>query len=160
MKDKFVLGSNLISEFLADFSTWNDEGSMIKEIIQANNEDGNEFDLSMLEGLEHWRFNIKSDYCVHDGDNNDNFVTIINPETGDGYFGGDNHNSMNGWSDVTMTFIKYDPTTDMVEISKAELDEMKERIFWLECLENAGVDNWTGIEYAYDLKDEYSNKED
>ena len=148
--NNFILSSELISEFLCNFSSL-PPGEMIKEIIQANNEDGNEYDLSMFEGLEHWRFNIESDSYIYDDGNNDNLITIIDPETGDGYFGTDNHNLMNGWSDVQMFYHKYDPNTDMVEISRAELDNMKSRIEWLEALENAGVDNWSGYGMAWEM---------
>jgi hypothetical protein len=29
--------------------------------------------------------------------------------------------------------------------------KMEDRLFWLQCLEDAGVDNWGGIDYAYKL---------
>lgn len=35
----------------------------------------------------------------------------------------------------------------MSEITK----EIQERLDWLACLEAAGVDNWQGIDYAYEL---------
>ena len=43
---------------------------------------------------------------------------------------------------------------ETITISKAEYNEMQERIFWLECLEAAGVDNWQGIEKAYIIQEE------
>lgn len=39
---------------------------------------------------------------------------------------------------------------ETVTISKAEYDEMKERLDFLQCLEDAGVDNWSGIYYAHE----------
>lgn len=41
-----------------------------------------------------------------------------------------------------------------VTISKTEYESLKEDARWLQCLENAGVDNWGGIDYAYELKRE------
>lgn len=32
--------------------------------------------------------------------------------------------------------------------------EMQERLDWLQALENAGVDNWEGISFAYELLEE------
>jgi hypothetical protein len=43
---------------------------------------------------------------------------------------------------------------ETVTISKKEYESLKEDARWLQCLENAGVDNWPGIEFAYDLKRE------
>jgi hypothetical protein len=43
---------------------------------------------------------------------------------------------------------------ETVTISKKEYESLKEDARWLQCLENAGVDNWQGIDYAYDLKRE------
>lgn len=36
----------------------------------------------------------------------------------------------------------------MVSISKDEYEELLERDMWLHALESAGVDNWSGIDYA------------
>jgi len=41
-----------------------------------------------------------------------------------------------------------------VTLTKEEYDRLGKRLDWLSCLEDAGVDNWPGIEYAYDLKKE------
>ena len=35
-----------------------------------------------------------------------------------------------------------------------KLASQNDDLFWLLCLENAGVDNWPGIDYAYELKEE------
>lgn len=44
------------------------------------------------------------------------------------------------------------PSDDhMVTITKDEYEELKECARWLSCLENAGVDNWGGIDFAQDL---------
>lgn len=40
---------------------------------------------------------------------------------------------------------------EMITITKKEYDKMKEDLFWLECLRNAGVDNWQGLDYAAEL---------
>lgn len=29
--------------------------------------------------------------------------------------------------------------------------DMEDRLYWLTCLEDAGVDNWGGIDYAYQM---------
>ena len=42
----------------------------------------------------------------------------------------------------------------MVTIPKKEYEELLEAQDWLSCLESAGVDNWSGIDYAYELKNE------
>ena len=38
-----------------------------------------------------------------------------------------------------------------VTITEAEYDQLKEDQKWFECLEAAGVDNWEGWDYAYEL---------
>jgi hypothetical protein len=43
---------------------------------------------------------------------------------------------------------------EMITITKAEFDSMIEDIEWLTCLEDAGVDNWSGIEFAIQLHKE------
>ncbi len=42
---------------------------------------------------------------------------------------------------------------ETVTIPKAEYDKLLEDQEWLECLNAAGVDNWDGIDYAYELLD-------
>ena len=42
---------------------------------------------------------------------------------------------------------------EMIEISKDRYDELLEREAWLGCLEAAGVDNWPGIDEAFDMMD-------
>lgn len=39
------------------------------------------------------------------------------------------------------------------------LDKLEERDLWLSALENAGVDNWEGYEYAQELMEEWDNEE-
>ena len=41
--------------------------------------------------------------------------------------------------------IKKPEDSEMMSISKGIYQEMRERLFWLQCLEEAGVDNWDGI---------------
>lgn len=43
---------------------------------------------------------------------------------------------------------------DTVTISKKEYKKLQMDAEWLRCLEAAGVDNWEGIEYAIDLREE------
>lgn len=40
---------------------------------------------------------------------------------------------------------------DLVLLDKDEYARLKERDNWLQCLDNAGVDNWEGCEYASEL---------
>jgi hypothetical protein len=42
----------------------------------------------------------------------------------------------------------------MIVMTKAEYDNMMDRLDWLECLEAAGVDNWEGIDCAIDMRHE------
>lgn len=45
---------------------------------------------------------------------------------------------------------------EMVTITKEEYDELLESAAWLLCLEGAGVDNWSGIDYAREtFKNDY-----
>ena len=46
-----------------------------------------------------------------------------------------------------------DPSVEMVTIKKTEYDSLMADREWLQCLESAGVDNWGGIEYAYELQE-------
>lgn len=41
-----------------------------------------------------------------------------------------------------------------VTISKEEYESLKEDARWLQCLENAGVDNWEGYDFARELLNE------
>jgi hypothetical protein len=46
-------------------------------------------------------------------------------------------------------------TDEMITITKAEYKRLKDRSFWLDCLEDAGVDyNWEGMEEAIDIRRE------
>lgn len=40
---------------------------------------------------------------------------------------------------------------EMVTITKAEHDRLVERDVWLDCLEDAGVDNWHGCDVAAEI---------
>lgn len=42
---------------------------------------------------------------------------------------------------------------DMITITKAEYDRLRESETWLDCLEAAGVDNWEGIDAAREIRD-------
>lgn len=46
---------------------------------------------------------------------------------------------------------------EFVVISKKAYDKLVERDDWLMCLEAAGVDNWSGMDYAISIRreDEY-----
>lgn len=43
---------------------------------------------------------------------------------------------------------------EMITILQSEYDSLIEDRKWLQCLESAGVDNWSGYEYARDLFNE------
>lgn len=42
-----------------------------------------------------------------------------------------------------------------VTITRQEYEQLLKDQFWLQCLEEAGVDNWQGMEGAIDTKREY-----
>jgi len=44
--------------------------------------------------------------------------------------------------------------TEMVTITKEEYDELLNEVSFLNCLRNAGVDNWDGYEYAQEAYQE------
>ena len=46
----------------------------------------------------------------------------------------------------------------MITISKKEYESLVEDRNWLQALENAGVDNWQGCEYARELLNEVMNE--
>ena len=48
--------------------------------------------------------------------------------------------------------------TDTVTISKKEYRELIERSNWLDCLQQLGVDNWDGYEYAQQMYAEYHDQ--
>lgn len=39
----------------------------------------------------------------------------------------------------------------MITITKAEYDHLLENSLWLACLEDTGVDNWDGYDFAREL---------
>lgn len=39
---------------------------------------------------------------------------------------------------------------DVTEVKNKELWRLQERDYLLTCIENAGIDNWDGLEYAYE----------
>lgn len=43
---------------------------------------------------------------------------------------------------------------DTVTIPRSELEALRRSADWLSALEDAGVDNWKGISYAYELYSE------
>ena len=43
---------------------------------------------------------------------------------------------------------------EMITIPKEEYDELTRDSLWLSCLDGAGVDNWEGISYAYEMMEE------
>lgn len=45
-------------------------------------------------------------------------------------------------------------TNETVTISKKEYESLLEDRKWLQALENAGVDNWEGYDYARELMNE------
>lgn len=44
--------------------------------------------------------------------------------------------------------------TESVVITLKEYLDLKEDSFWRTCVENAGVDNWCGMDYAHELMEE------
>lgn len=49
---------------------------------------------------------------------------------------------------------------EMITITKKEYDRLKEDSEWLDCLEQAGVDNWDGIDNAMEIKREEQEDEE
>ena len=49
--------------------------------------------------------------------------------------------------------------TKNITISIVEYNQLVEDQMWLRCLQNAGLDNWVGIDYAYELKQELDEEE-
>lgn len=49
---------------------------------------------------------------------------------------------------------------EVITVPKAKWDELLKRLSWLNALEDAGVDNWEGISYAYELYEEYKDDEE
>lgn len=47
----------------------------------------------------------------------------------------------------------------VVTITIDYFDYLECREFWLNCLEQAGVDNWVGIDVAYEIKEKENNAE-
>lgn len=47
---------------------------------------------------------------------------------------------------------------ETITVTLKEYKQLKEDSDWLQCLEAAGVDNWSGMEYAIQLRRE--NEED
>lgn len=45
-----------------------------------------------------------------------------------------------------------------VTISKKEYDDLIEDSLWLSCLESAGVDNWSGYDFAMEEFQEIKNE--
>lgn len=48
---------------------------------------------------------------------------------------------------------------NLVTITQAELDDYSDAMLWLNALESAGVDNWSGYDYACDLYHEWKGEE-
>ena len=65
------------------------------------------------------------------------------------------------WEDVILLLEGRNIFSDeklQITISKSEYDRLIKSQRWLECLNAAGVDNWGGIEEAYNIKMEWDNE--
>lgn len=49
---------------------------------------------------------------------------------------------------------------ETITISMKEYESLVEREIWLSCLEGAGVDNWEGYDYAFEIKREMYDGDD
>ena len=49
---------------------------------------------------------------------------------------------------------------EMITISMSEYKELVQRDNWLSCLEDAGVDNWIGYDFAIELRSELYPEEE
>ena len=47
---------------------------------------------------------------------------------------------------------------ETVTISKAEYERLLKDSRWLACLDAAGVDNWEGIDTAFDIQEEWNEE--
>lgn len=54
---------------------------------------------------------------------------------------------------IEITKDEYNQLQARIAELESEVDDMREDVTFLRCLENAGVDNWDGIDYA---RDEFS----
>ncbi|WP_322996981.1 hypothetical protein [Castellaniella sp.] len=52
-----------------------------------------------------------------------------------------------------------DETTNTVTIPAEEYNELQAQVLWLNALEAAGVDNWSGIDFAHELHREMQAEE-
>ncbi len=52
-----------------------------------------------------------------------------------------------------------DKTSDTVTIPAEEYNELRAQVLWLNALEAAGVDNWSGIDFAHELHREMQAEE-
>lgn len=55
--------------------------------------------------------------------------------------------------DQDIPYEGYNPLPDKVLIDKSEYEELIKDRDWLRCLEAAGVDNWSGFDYAIEIKE-------
>jgi len=51
------------------------------------------------------------------------------------------------------------PTVETIQVSKREYEQLLKDQLWLQCLEEAGVDNWQGFDEARNIWREYENQE-
>ena len=51
-------------------------------------------------------------------------------------------------------------TDETVTISKSEYERLVKDSRWLACLDAAGVDNWEGIDTAFDIRKEWDEEDD
>lgn len=51
-------------------------------------------------------------------------------------------------------------TEKTITISVEEYERLLQSDYWLSCLEAAGVDNWSGIEFAYEIKHEDEDEDE
>ena len=49
---------------------------------------------------------------------------------------------------------------EMITITKAKYDELTNDVAFLNCLINAGVDNWDGYEWAQEAYEEFLGEEE
>lgn len=49
---------------------------------------------------------------------------------------------------------------ETVTITQKEYKRLKKKALWLSCLENAGVDNWDGYDYAQEILEERGGYDD
>ena len=64
-----------------------------------------------------------------------------------------------GSTEIKQRKIVPDIEEALVTITREEYNKLLNSYRWLQCLEDAGVDNWEGVKHAWDLLEDYDNED-